>query len=202
MTDTQPDRARVSHAAAAARAQAAAAARARARADARVTPPSADTAREGAYAGLATRALALAVDAAAINFAALVVATVVRLAVSLFGRIPGAFETVLAVVGAVAYVAWLAIYFATFWSTTGQTPGARIMRIRVMDARGEAHVKPWRAVVRVVGLALATIPLFAGFLMMLWDGRRRCLQDRMARTVVIHAAPQPRIVRQRITRSG
>ena len=31
--------------------------------------------------------------------------------------------------------------------------------------------------------------------MMLWDSRRRCLQDRLARTVVIHAAPQVRTVR-------
>src|SRR5215207_3591410 len=48
------------------------------------------------------------------------------------------------------------------------------------------------------GVGLATIPLLAGFLIMLWDDRRRCLQDRMARTVVVHAPPQPRIVRQRI----
>jgi hypothetical protein len=34
---------------------------------------------------------------------------------------------------------------------------------------------------------------------MLWDGRRRCLQDRLARTVVVHAPPQVRIVRRRVT---
>jgi uncharacterized RDD family membrane protein YckC len=34
---------------------------------------------------------------------------------------------------------------------------------------------------------LAAIPLLAGFLMMLWDDRRRCLQDRLARTVVVYA---------------
>ena len=47
---------------------------------------------------------------------------------------------------------------------------------------------------------LATIPLFAGFLIMLWDDRRRCLQDRIAHTVVVHAPVQPRIVRQRVPR--
>jgi hypothetical protein len=26
--------------------------------------------------------------------------------------------------------------------------------------------------------------------MMLWDDRRRCLQDRLARTVVVYAAPE------------
>jgi uncharacterized RDD family membrane protein YckC len=88
-----------------------------------------------------------------------------------------------------------------FWSTTGQTPGARVMRIRVIDGRGEATIRPQRAVMRVVGLVLATIPLFAGFLIMLWDDRRRCLQDRMARTVVVHAPPQARIVRRPIPRT-
>ena len=33
----------------------------------------------------------------------------------------------------------------------------------------------------------AGIPLLAGFLIMLWDDRRRCLQDRLARTVVVDA---------------
>ena len=47
---------------------------------------------------------------------------------------------------------------------------------------------------------LATIPLCAGFIIMLWDDRRRCLQDRIAHTVVVHAPVQPRIVRQRVPR--
>jgi hypothetical protein len=63
-------------------------------------------------------------------------------------------------------------------------------------------VKPRRALVRLVGVVLATIPLFAGFVIMLWDDRRRCLQDRMARTTVVHAPPQARIVRQAVPRQG
>ena len=74
------------------------------------------------------------------------------------------------------------------------------MRIRVVDARGAAHIRPWRALVRFGGLVLATIPLCAGFIIMLWDDRRRCLQDRIAHTVVVHAPVQPRIVRQRVPR--
>jgi len=31
------------------------------------------------------------------------------------------------------------------------------------------------------------IPLGAGIAMMLWDRRARCLQDRLARTVVVHS---------------
>jgi uncharacterized RDD family membrane protein YckC len=194
-------RARTAHAAAAGRAQAAAAARARGNADARITPAGTERERTGAYAGLVTRAIAYALDATVINLVAALVGAVVALALSVLHRVPDDLKTIVAATLAVVYVFWVIGYFVTFWSTTGQTPGARVMRIRVIDGRGEARVRPWRAVTRVVGLVLATIPLFAGFLMMLWDGRRRCLQDRMARTVVVHAPPQAHIVRRAIPRT-
>src|SRR5207245_2447115 len=85
------------------------------------------------------------------------------------------------------FVLWTVGYFAFFWSTTGQTPGDRLMRIRVIDGRERGPLKLRRATVRFGGLVLAAIPLLAGILIMLWDDRRRCLQDRLARTVVIDA---------------
>ena len=47
----------------------------------------------------------------------------------------------------------------------------------------------FRALIRLGGLVLAIIPLFAGFLPVLFDERRRALQDLLARTVVIHVPP-------------
>ena len=111
-------------------------------------------------------------------------------------------ETAVAAVLAVAYFVFVVGYFVAFWSTTGQTVGSRVMRIRVIDAHGAPRLKPRRALVRVAGLVLATIPLFAGFFMMLWDGRRRCLQDHLARTLVVHAPPQVRVVRRRVIADG
>ena len=89
--------------------------------------------------------------------------------------------------GGVAYLLWGIGYFVTFWSTTGQTPGNRVFRIRVRGAHGEERLLPRRALLRFVGLTLAAIPLFAGFLIILVDDRRRGLQDRLARTVVVDA---------------
>jgi len=186
------------HAAAAARAQAVAAARAREGIAARPTPDATEAERAGAYAGLVTRALAYSLDLALINLGALVVGVAVALVVSVLHRLPQGLETALGVALACAYVVWLVAYFVAFWSTTGQTPGDRVMRIRVIDAGGAGRIGPARGVVRFIGIVLATIPLLAGFLIMLWDDRRRCLQDRIARTVVVHALPQARIVRQRI----
>ena len=54
-------------------------------------------------------------------------------------------------------------YFVLFWTAAGQTPGMRLMRLRVSDQRGQPP-SVGRSVVRFVGLVLAIVPLFAGFL--------------------------------------
>ena len=166
------------HEAAAARAQAAAAARLRVRTGAE-EPETRD------YTGLVTRAIGFGIDAVIIDFAAVAVAAIVALALSLF-NVPSRIDTLLAVIGAVAFIVWAAGYFVTFWSTTGQTPGARIMRFRVLAPDVEhGHIGPRRALLRLLGMMLAAIPLFAGFFMVLYDDRRRGLHDRIAHTVVI-----------------
>ena len=48
-------------------------------------------------------------------------------------------------------------------------------------------IGPGRAAVRFAGLVLAAIPLLAGFLPILFDQRRRGLQDMLAGTVVVEA---------------
>jgi uncharacterized RDD family membrane protein YckC len=42
----------------------------------------------------------------------------------------------------------------------------------------------WRSLVRFAGLILAIIPMFLGFIPVLFDGRRRAFQDYVAGTVV------------------
>jgi uncharacterized RDD family membrane protein YckC len=137
------------------------------------------------YVGLVTRALAFGIDAALLNAIALLTAAVVALTLSVLS-VPDEVDVVAAAVGAALYVVWVAGYFVSFWSTTGQTPGDRAMRIRVRPQVGDV-LPPRRALVRFVGLTLAAIPLFAGYLMILVDDRRRGLHDVLARTVVVDA---------------
>ena len=144
-----------------------------------------DSAPPRRYVGLVTRALAFALDAALINAIAILVAAVVSLTFSII-TVPHEVKVVAAAAGGVIYLLWIIGYFTTFWATTGQTPGSRVMRIRVIPASGD-RLPPRRAVVRFIGLTLATIPLFAGFLPILVDDRRRGLQDILARTVVVEA---------------
>jgi uncharacterized RDD family membrane protein YckC len=137
------------------------------------------------YVGLVTRAIAFALDAAIVNLVALLTAAVVLLALTIVS-IWDDLDTVAAVIGSTLYVLWTVGYFVTFWSTTGQTPGARALRIRVL-AGGGGRLRPRTALVRFAGLLLAALPLFAGFLLILVDDRRRGLQDVLARTVVVEA---------------
>ena len=137
------------------------------------------------YAGFVTRAIAFAIDVALVDLAAVVVAIVVGLGISAF-EVTDVVVTITIAVGGLAYLAWFVGYFAMFWSTTGQTPGARAMGVRVVCPGGEP-VRLGAAIVRLAGMALAALPLFAGFLLILVDDRRRGLQDRLARTVVVYA---------------
>jgi len=65
-----------------------------------------------------------------------------------------------------------------------------VMSIQVIDVRRRGPLKPRRALVRFAALIVAVIPLGAGILIMLWDRRGRCLQDRVARTVVVYVPPR------------
>jgi uncharacterized RDD family membrane protein YckC len=136
------------------------------------------------YEGLVTRTIAFSVDAAVINLVALAVGVAVGLAVSILGLPSGAKDALVAV-GGVAYCVWTVAYFVTCWSTTGQTPGSRLFRIRVRDADEDKSLSAGRSFLRLVYLTLAAIPLFAGFLPILFDDRRRGLQDMLAGSVVV-----------------
>ncbi len=140
---------------------------------------------DGPYVGLITRGIAIAVDAAVINVVAFVVGLGATLIVSLL-HLPHNVKAVLAVIAGGVYILWTIGYFVGFWAATGQTPGARMMRFRVLPREG-GRIKPRRAVVRVIGLVLAALPLFAGYVLILFDDKRRGLQDRIARTVVVEA---------------
>ena len=130
-----------------------------------------------------TRAIAFAVDAAIIDVIALVVGVGVGLALSILS-VSNDLQIILLALGGAAFLVWSVGYFTVFWSTTGQTPGNRLMRLRVCKDDG-AVLSPRRALLRFGALVLAALPLFAGFLTVLVDDRRRGLHDMLAGTVVV-----------------
>jgi uncharacterized RDD family membrane protein YckC len=139
------------------------------------------------FAGVGTRGVALATDAIIVAFVFVVGGALIGLVASLFGGLKPAW-----LVGALAGVGWSLVvggYFVVFWSTVGQTPGMRLMRVRVVSASG-ASPSGWRSLVRLIGLALAVIFLFTGFLPALVTNRRRALEDFMAGTTVVYDAEE------------
>lgn len=135
------------------------------------------------YAGLVTRTISFVIDAALLTLVDIVVGVGAALILAVL-HIPHDLKAILAVIGAVAAILWLVGYFVAFWSATGQTPGARVMQIRVLSVDGKV-IKPRRALLRCIGVFLAALPLFLGFVRILFDSRRRGFQDRLAGTVVV-----------------
>ncbi len=136
------------------------------------------------YAGFATRAAAFTLDLAVVAITFLLGAAFAALITSLVGHLRPVW-----LVDLFAGIAWLlltASYFVGFWSSTGQTLGMRLLGVRMVDASG-APPGAFRSLVRLFALAIAIIPCFLGLLPMLFDDRRRGLQDFVARTVVVYS---------------
>lgn len=143
--------------------------------------------QSSAYGGLGTRGIAFAIDMALTLAVFLLGAAVAALVASLVGGFKPAWLAGL--LAAVGWSAVVAVYLVFFWTVTGQTPGMQLMSLRV--EHGGAPPNVGRSLLRLVGLLLAIVPLFAGFVPVLVDRRRRALQDFMAGTVVLSGDDAP-----------
>jgi uncharacterized RDD family membrane protein YckC len=155
-----------------------------ARFDQRTSRPAQRTPERAAYAGVGSRAIALALDALAVAVILAVGGALVAAVASLAGGIRPHW-----VGGIVVGFGWAIVtcaYFTLCWSTVGQTPGMRLLGLRVERRKAGRELSLGRSLVRTIGLLLAIIPCFAGFLPCLFDARRRGLPDYLAGTVVVY----------------
>jgi uncharacterized RDD family membrane protein YckC len=134
-------------------------------------------------AGLATRAMAAAIDLALL-FASysLLSGAFSSLISDIFGR-PLSLVSII-VLSALGVIVAGAI-FAMFWALTGQTPGMRFLAIRVSHRRSR-DLTFGRAVWRVVAVILSLLPLGLGYLAILRDPQRRSWADRLSGTEVLY----------------
>jgi len=139
-------------------------------------------------AGLVTRAAALLLDFGVINLA--FVAASALVAFILGGSSNGGPRLV---IGAGVWLIVGATYLTTFWSLAGQTPGMRLLGIQI-DAGGSPRIGSRRAFRRVIGLALAIIPLGLGLIGVISSDRRRGFHDRLAGTEVAYVQTDRKIV--------
>jgi uncharacterized RDD family membrane protein YckC len=141
------------------------------------------------FAGVASRGVALVVDAFAIVAGTAVIGGAASLVAAVVGGLRPEWlaQTLLFLATAAIAVG----YFYFFWRTAGQTPGMRLMGVRVLSTRRKGRLTRWQAFVRTIGLALAIIPCFLGFVPALFDPRRRALPDYLAGTEVVYDDAPP-----------
>jgi uncharacterized RDD family membrane protein YckC len=135
------------------------------------------------FAGVATRGVVLVIDALAIAVVFALVAGLLGLVSYLVGGLRPTW-----LVEALLGSGWALVagsYLVFFWSVTGRTPGMYVMNVRVRDKAGKPPSIA-RAVVRVVATWISIVPLFLGYVTVLFDGRRRGLPDLVAGTEVVY----------------
>lgn len=136
------------------------------------------------FGGVASRGAALVVDAFVVVAATAVVGGAASLVAAVVGGLHP--EWLAEALLSLATVAITVGYFVLFWQTAGQTPGMRLLGVRVLSTRNGGRLTAWQAILRTFGLALSIIPCFLGFVPALFDSRRRALPDYLAGTVVVY----------------
>jgi uncharacterized RDD family membrane protein YckC len=85
----------------------------------------------------------------------------------------------------------LLLYFPYFWQRNGQTPGMRLMQIKVVRDKDGGPVTWGAAFLRLFGYWLSGLLFYIGYLWILIDRRKRGWFDLLGGTVVV-AAPDDR----------
>jgi uncharacterized RDD family membrane protein YckC len=144
------------------------------------TPESTGPARGLAFAGPGARLVAYIVDAIILGIAT---SLLIALAAALVFTVP-----MLAILPAVAIVVVPLIYFPYYWSRDGQTPGLKMMGIRVVRDRDGGPITSGQAILRLIGYWVSGFFFGLGYLWILIDRRKRGWHDLIAGTVVVEAA--------------
>lgn len=140
-------------------------------------------------AGAVTRGLAFILDGLIVNLGFSAVAAIAALVASFFSGSSTEVTGLALVLGTGAWLGLGAVYLLIFWSLAGQTPGMRFFGIRLGIAERGLPLRS--SLVRLVGLALALLPLGLGLLGILTDGRRRGWQDRLVGVDVLYEVRKP-----------
>ncbi len=155
----------------------------------------------GRYAGFFSRAAAFAIDRAIIFSIAFVIIVVIQYFLDLFmieqwftshdeDATTRAILTVLLSSAGINLVVSI-FYNIGYWMLSGQTPGKRMLGVRVIRVDGERlHFR--NALWRQVGYWISSI-LFLGFLWILIDNKRQGFHDKLGGTIVTYSWPVGRM---------
>jgi uncharacterized RDD family membrane protein YckC len=115
---------------------------------------------------------------------------IIGLVVALFAIIGTALLVTLPIL---SILPWLAvifvplIYFPYFWSKSGQTPGQKMMGIKVVRDADGGPVSMGSAILRLLGYWVSGFVFYLGYIWIFVDKRKRGWFDLIAGTVVVKA---------------
>lgn len=134
----------------------------------------ATTYADSGYAGFGARLAAWLIDAVIIG--------IINVPLNLLaGRLdPGGGNAAIQVLGGLITV----LYFVCFWGGSGQTPGKRVMHLRVVGPDG-GGIGYGRAFLRYIGYAISGLVFCLGYLWIIWDGEKQGWHDKIAGTHVV-----------------
>lgn len=132
-----------------------------------------------AFAGPGARLVAYIVDIIVVSVAAFVLTI---LAILLAATLP-----ILAILPIVAIIVVPLLYFPYYWSRGGQTPGMKMMGIKVVRDRDGGPVTSGQAILRLIGYWVSALVFYIGYIWIFIDKRRRGWHDLIGGTVVISA---------------
>jgi len=76
-------------------------------------------------------------------------------------------------------------YYLFFWALFGFTPGKFLLGLKIVRQDGR-KLGLGRAIVRFIGYLISALPLFLGFIWIIFDSRREGWHDKLADTQVIY----------------
>jgi uncharacterized RDD family membrane protein YckC len=155
----------------------------------------------GRYAGFFSRAAAYVLDRAIAFGIAFVIMVVIDYFLRLLGvdewlenlREDAMLNAVLVLLLSTLgiYLLVTIVYNVGFWLLSGQTPGKRVLGVRVMRADG-TRLRLGNALRRQIGYWISAI-FFLGFLWILFDNKRQGFHDKLADTIVTYSWPEGRL---------
>jgi uncharacterized RDD family membrane protein YckC len=161
----------------------------------------------GQYAGFVTRLVSFVIDRALVGVVAFVTLQSIDYVLGAFqiNQLLGFWDMTWrgrSILVAAIYVILTVCYDIGFWLLAGQTPGKRVMGVRVLRSDG-SRLRFGNAVRREIGYVLSGI-LFLGYLWILFDNRRQGFHDKLAGTIVVYSWPEGKLkgtfVRDRVER--
>ncbi len=78
------------------------------------------------------------------------------------------------------------VYIIYFWTSSGQTPGKKMMGLKVVTTDG-GKLSTGGAIIRLVGYAISGAILYLGFIWILFDKDKQGWHDKIAKTYVVKA---------------